>query len=69
MIVTEEVLQEETQNEVLTVDNLNRMNDAFAKFIFANEERKLLTLDFFSSLMIWTDGPCITGRSCTPAAC
>ena len=37
MIVMEKVLQEDTQNEILTVENLNRMNDAFAKFIFANE--------------------------------
>lgn len=35
--------------EVLTVENLNRLNDAFAKFIFANEERKLLTLDLVNS--------------------
>lgn len=36
----ENVLQEVVQGEVLTVENLNRMNDAFAKFIFANEARK-----------------------------
>ena len=33
----------------LKVENLNRLNDAFAKFIFANEARKLLTLDFVNS--------------------
>ena len=38
----EKVLQEESKQDVLTVENLNRMNDAFAKFIFANEERKQL---------------------------
>ena len=37
------------QNEVLTVENLNRLNDAFAKYIFANEERKLLTMDLVNS--------------------
>ena len=45
----EEVLQEVTQGEVLTVENLNRMNDAFAKFIFANKARKQLTLDLVNS--------------------
>ena len=45
----EEVLQEVAQGEVLTVENLNRMNDAFAKFIFANNARKQLTLDLVNS--------------------
>ena len=45
----EEVLEEVAQVGVLTVENLNRMNDAFAKFIFANEARKLLTLDLVNS--------------------
>ena len=45
----ENVLQEVVQGEVLTVENLNRMNDAFAKFIFANEARKQLTLDLVNS--------------------
>ena len=45
----EEALQEDRQKEILTVENLNRMNDAFAKFIFANEARKLLTLDLINS--------------------
>ena len=45
----EEVLQDDVQGEVLTVENLNRMNDAFAKYIFANEARKLLTLDLVNS--------------------
>ena len=49
MIVMEEVLQGDTPNKVLTVENLNRMNDAFAKYIFANEARKILTLDFINS--------------------
>ena len=45
-----EVLKEETADkEVLTVENLNRLNDAFAKFIFANEARKQLTLDLVNS--------------------
>ena len=35
--------------EVLTVENLNRLNDAFAKYIFANEDRKLLTMDLVNS--------------------
>lgn len=48
-VLQDDVKQEKTKeksssNEVLTVENLNRMNDAFAKFIFAEEERKLLTL-------------------------
>jgi len=45
----EVVLQEDSKQEVLTVENLNRMNDAFAKFIFANEERKQLTRDLINS--------------------
>ena len=49
MIVMEEVLQKDTQHEVLTVENLNRLNDAFAKYIFANEERKILTMDLVNS--------------------
>ena len=45
-----EVSKEETADkEVLTVENLNRLNDAFAKFIFANEARKQLTLDLVNS--------------------
>jgi len=35
--------------KVLKVEDLNRMNDVLAKFIFANEARKLLTLDFVNS--------------------
>ena len=51
----EDVLEKEASveqtagKEVLTVENLNRLNDAFAKYIFANEERKLLTLDLVNS--------------------
>jgi len=33
----------------LNIENLNRMNDAFAKFIFANEKRKQLTLGLVNS--------------------
>ena len=48
-VLQEDVTEEGSSHEVLTVENLNRMNDAFAKFIFAEEERKLLTLDFANS--------------------
>ena len=36
-------------SKVLKIEDLNRMNDAFAKYIFANEERKQLTLDLINS--------------------
>ena len=36
-------------SKVLKIENLNRMNDAFAKFIFAREERKELTLALINS--------------------
>jgi len=49
MIVMEEVLHKNAHNEVLTVENLNRMNDVFAKYIFANEARKKLTLGLINS--------------------
>ncbi|MBR1660740.1 MAG: Rpn family recombination-promoting nuclease/putative transposase [Acidaminococcaceae bacterium] len=49
-VLEEDDLEKEgSGNEELTVENLNRMNDAFAKFIFANEKRKQLTLDFVNS--------------------
>ena len=35
--------------KVLKVEDLNRLNDAFAKYIFANIDRKPLTLDFVNS--------------------
>ena len=36
-------------NKVLKIENLNRMNDAFAKYIFANEKRKQVTLGLVNS--------------------
>ena len=33
----------------LKIEDLNRMNDAFAKYIFAREERKELTLALINS--------------------
>ena len=36
-------------SKVLKIENLNRMNDAFAKYIFAREERKDLTLALINS--------------------
>lgn len=35
--------------KVFKVEDLNRMNDVFAKYIFANEERKKLTLGLINS--------------------
>ena len=35
--------------KVLKVEDLNRMNDVFAKYIFANEARKQLTLGLINS--------------------
>jgi predicted transposase/invertase (TIGR01784 family) len=37
------------KNAFLKIEDLNRMNDAFAKFIFANEKRKQLTLGLVNS--------------------
>lgn len=39
--------------EVLKIENLNRMNDAFAKYIFAREKYKGLTLDLINSFFEW----------------
>ena len=38
-----------SKNVFLKVEDLNRMNDAFAKYIFANEKRKQLTLGLVNS--------------------
>ena len=35
--------------KVFKVEDLNRMNDVFAKYIFANEDRKKLTLGLINS--------------------
>lgn len=37
------------KNASLKIEDLNRMNDAFAKYIFANEKRKQLTLGLVNS--------------------
>ncbi|MBR4907980.1 MAG: Rpn family recombination-promoting nuclease/putative transposase [Acidaminococcaceae bacterium] len=37
------------KNAFLKIEDLNRMNDAFAKYIFANEKRKQLTLGLVNS--------------------
>jgi len=38
--------------KVLNVEDLNRMNDVLAKFIFANEDRKSLTLGLINSFFV-----------------
>ena len=41
--------RDDCMKKVLKVEDLNRMNDVFAKYIFANEERKKLTLGLINS--------------------
>ncbi len=41
--------RDDCMKKVFKVEDLNRMNDVFAKYIFANEERKKLTLGLINS--------------------
>ena len=43
---------EKTKNEIITIDNLNKKNDCFIRYLFSDEGNENIVLDFINGVMI-----------------
>ena len=43
---------EKSKNEIITIDNLNKKNDCFIRYLFSDEGNENIVLDFINGVMI-----------------
>ena len=52
MIMDKFEFLEKSRNEIITVDNLNKKNDCFIRYLLSNKGNENIVLDFINGVMI-----------------